>query len=149
MLDIATSFCSSRDIKVNTEKTFSVVFSKNGSSCDPQLYINNNSLDGRVVRVASKSECTHLGHKLTSDLNQSVDIGYQRNVFIRRANGILATFGQLRSDIRTVCYLYMHVLFMGVSYGLLVMQAVYQGPIDLPKDVLLDSLLGPSPSFYL
>ena len=101
MLDIATSFCSSRDIKVNTEKTFSVVFSKNGSSCDPQLYINNTSLDGRIVRIASKSECTHLGHKLTSDLNQGVDIGYQRNVFIRRANGILATFGQLRSDIRT------------------------------------------------
>ena len=64
------------------------------NSCPP-VYLLNNEID-------FVDQFNYLGHRITCDLKDSVDIDQQKRLFCVRANIIASKFGKCSSDVKRV-----------------------------------------------
>ena len=97
LLNICSSYASTHGLKFNAEKTQLICFRLRHTHPSSPVFIFNN----HVLRYSN--EVTHLGHILTSDLNDSSDILRVVKDLNRKANYLLCAFHA--ADPFVKCYL--------------------------------------------
>ena len=108
LLNICSSYASTHGLKFNAEKTQLICFRLRHTHPSSPVFIFNN----HVLRYSN--EVTHLGHILTSDLNDSSDILRVVKDLNRKANYLLCAFHA--ADPFVKCYLLTY-LCMAALYG--------------------------------
>ena len=103
LLNICENFASKNDIQFNESKSKVMVFcNKIQNNIMPNLYLND-----RILEFVKKF--VHLGHIITTDINDEDDIKSQRGKFVGKANAIISDFKGVNSVLKhnvlkTYCY---------------------------------------------
>ena len=99
MLAICDAYAREFDIKFNAQKSGCLIFPAgnrrymHSSSC-----VSKFSIGGEEIEFVESY--THLGHIITSSLDDTDDILYRRNLFIGQANSVLCFFSELDSFVK-------------------------------------------------
>jgi len=113
------------DLKSNVEKSKCMIVSSRQwrhlpSVCDPnviQFY-----LDGKSLEYVKS--CTHLGHVIVHNLNDSHDIVYHRRCLIGQINSVLCFLAVLAQLLKRVCWNHTVIVYMATSSGSLITAAM-------------------------
>ena len=92
MLDICNSFATKRKLEFNANKTCFHL---------PHMHPQSATILFNNVVLQYSSEVTHLGHVLTSTLDDSEDIARVLKDLIRKANSVLCSFHHVDPFVKT------------------------------------------------
>ena len=88
LLKICETYADEYNIKFNGDKSYLIVFGK--PTCKPEVFLCGN-------KIPEVKEVKHLGHLISSDLDDDADIKHKRATFIGQVNFLTANFKSLRS----------------------------------------------------
>ena len=94
MLDCCSEFASTYNVKFNPSKSKCITLSQKKNIGSPEQYIKN---DAKLDNVQLFQ---HLGHLITSDLNDDKDIMHYTFMYNRKANAVLSAFKLISGDLR-------------------------------------------------
>jgi len=95
MLNICSLYALSHDIFFSAAKSACVMFGASKPVNQPALPV---TLGDSVIPFVTKAK--HLGHILSSDLCDTLDVGDKLGAFFSQVNGFLTVFKSLRCDLK-------------------------------------------------